>query len=293
MRRLALAGTWVLLWAGLAAAQAPPVYVSVWIPRVRAEKTRDFERVSKRFIDVYNKAKSPLHWVSAQRIYGDTTTYVIYTELQKWAELDSWPQDIEVLSKVLGPAEAERFMKQADETVQDTQAYFLRLRDDLSLRGDRNSPAMAKVMRTSAYWVRPGRGLDFEALVKRVIEAHTKLNTSSHFTFGQTLSGGGPNYWSATFAPNFAEFDTDPGNVLQKAFGPAEAESFFRKVAEVLDKSENYTHVLRPDLSRAPQDYVEANKAVWGAKPKPAAEKRAAAEKQPAEEKKPAAAKKP
>ena len=286
MRKIATVAAGVLLCAGLAAAQALPAYVDVWVPGVSPEKTADFERVVKRFIEAYNKVKSTEHWVVAQRFYGDKTAYVFFIERQKWAELDSAPQDLEVLTKAYGRAEAERFMKQASGTFKDAQAYFLRVRGDLSLRPDRQYPARSKVLRASAYWVRPGRGPDFEALLKRAIEAHTQLGTTAHFTLSQTVSGGGPNYWLTTFAPNFAEFDNDPGNVILKAFGQEEYDKFRMKAAEVVEKAENYTHVLRPDLSRAPQSYVEANKAMWAPKPAPKpAEEKKPAEKKPAEKK--------
>ena len=273
MRKSILILVLVLLGSMLAGAQqgGPPDYVSLWV--ARTQNPLEFEAVSKRFIEAYAKARPEANWVVAQRIFGEPGTYVLFTERSGWAEFDTEPHDMEVLAKAFGPAQAQQIMRQAIGAVESSESSFLRVRPDLSRMDDpKFTPPMAKVMRATAYWIKPGRGPDFERAVKHFIEAVNKIEAPIHFTTAMTMSGGGPAYWIVTFAPNFAVFDADPGNPVVKAFGQADWDKMRMEIAGFVEKVENYTHVLRPDLSRPPKPYIDANPEMWT--PKPPAAKR-------------------
>ncbi len=248
----------------LVLAQAPtqPGYVHVYIAKVKPDKLATYEKLAKQWADAFRKEGGE-NWITIQQQMGEFNTIAFVSFRKSWADLDKLPNEMEVLSKAYGKQEAENIFKTASECELSSRMYFRRMRPDLSLRADLNDMARAKLTRASYLTIRPGRGPDFEYLVKKVIDAHQKLDTKAHFTVSQTLSGGAPSYVIATTAGTFGDFDYDPGNVIEKAFGTEEANRFLTTIAEVVERSENIVWRIRPELSAPPKEYIAANPDFW------------------------------
>ncbi len=252
------------LAVGLVWAQAPaqPGYVHVYIAKVKPDKLATYEGLARKWADAFRKEGGE-NWVTIQQQVGEYNTIAFVSFRKSWADLDKLPNEMEVLSKAYGKQEAENIFKTAGECELSGRIYFRRMRPDLSLRADQNEVARAKYLRATYVTIRPGRGLDYEYALKKVIEAHHKLDTKAHFTVSQTLSGGAPGFVVVTTAGAFGDFDYDAGNVIEKAFGTEEFNRFRMTIAEAVEHSENIIWRIRPELSAPPQEYIAANPDFW------------------------------
>ncbi len=248
-----------LVWAQ---EPATPGYVHVYMAKVKPDKLATYEKIARQWADAFRKEGGE-NWITIQQQMGEYNTIAFVSTRKSWGDLDKLPNEMEVLSKAYGKQEAENIFKTAAECELSGKIYFRRTRPDLSLRADQNEIAKAKYLRASYLTIRPGRGPDFEYLVKKAIEAHQKLNTKAHFTVNQTVSGGALSYVIVTTAGAFGDFDYDPGNVIEKAFGAEEFNRFRMTIAEVVEHSENIVWRIRPELSAPPQEYIAANPDFW------------------------------
>ncbi len=248
-----------LVWA-----QAPtqPGYVHVYMAKVKPDKVATYEKLAQKWADAFRKEGGET-WITIQQQMGDSNTIAFVSFRKSWADLDKLPNEMEVLAKAYGKQEAENILKTGSECELSSRIYFRKMRPDLSLRADQNDLARARLTRSTYVTIRPGRGLDFEYALKKVIEAHQKLDTKAHFTVSQTLSGGPPGYVITTTAGAFGDFDYDAGNVIEKAFGTEEFNRFRTTIAEAVDHSENIVWRIRPELSAPPQEYIAANPDFW------------------------------
>ena len=254
----------------LAQAPAPPGYVHVYIAKVKPDKLPTYEGLARKWADAFRKEGGE-NWITIQQQVGEYNTIAFVFFRKSWADLDKLPNEMEVLSKVYGKQEAENIFKTGAECELSGRIYIRRTRPDLSLKAEQNDMARAKLLRASYLTIRPGRAPDFEYLVKRAIEAHQKLDTKVHFTVSQTVSGGPMGYVIVSTAGTFGDFDYDPGNVIEKAFGAEEANRFRTTIAEVVEHGENIIWRIRPELSAPPQEYIAANPDFWTPKVEAAA----------------------
>jgi hypothetical protein len=258
----------VCLAGALVWAQGPtqPGYIHVYIAKIKPDKLATYEKIAQKWADAFRKEGGE-NWITIQQEVGEYNTIAFVSFRKSWADLDKLPNEMEVLSKVYGKQEAENIFKTASECELGGKIYFRKTRPDLSLRAKQDDIARAKYLRVSYLTVRPGRAPDFEYLVKKAIEAHQKLNTDVHFTIYQTVSGGALSYVITTTAGAYADFDYDPGNVIEKAFGAEEYNRFRASLAEVVERGENIVWRIRPELSAPPQEYIAANPNFWTPKP--------------------------
>jgi hypothetical protein len=156
----------------------------------------------------------------------------------------------ELVRRLLGEKDGNEWLQQANECVLAVRQTISRERPDLSYPPERTvrryPVALVTVLRA-----RPGRQEACEELLRKVAEAIPKAGDPARLVAYQTLVGELTQYWTVRPLEDLGQLDrqTQPSDLLNKAFGAAEGGLIFRTGLEAIEQVRREIGFYREDLS--------------------------------------------
>ena len=199
----------VALVAGAERAQAQDTWVRVNIVQVRPERLTDFVELYRDEINpALRKAGVPWRSVWQTGAFGESYERHFVTPMESFAELDGGGP----LGRALGQRKLEQVLERLRRATDRRQSYAVLHRADLSVEGD---PSGLPIARVTNLQVAPGRGAEFEAVLRENLETFR----SAGVVFGvyQRQFGPGPVVWQ--IVENLRSYaELERGGIL-RAFG--------------------------------------------------------------------------
>ena len=228
-----------LAGAELAQAQDAGPWVTVDIVQVKPEKLADFEKLYRDEINpALRQAGVPWRSVWQTGEFGETYERQLVTPLASFAELDTGGP----LRRVLEPREYDRVIEKLRRSIDRRQTYAVLYRADLSVESDDVSGF--PIARVTSLQVAPGRGVEFEALLRENLETFRAAGVV--FGVYQRQFGPGPVVWQ--IVENLRSYSELARGGILRAFGD-ESGRVVSQLAGVLISAERTILEYDPTLS--------------------------------------------
>ena len=287
----------VCVLAAPAALRAQGEYLDVTIVKVKPEKSAEFNVIAKKLADA-NRRYNGDRWLGMETIYGEGQTFVFTSWRENYAEADKGSEAfIGALQKAYGKEGTDKLLHDLDNCTASLRSELRRRRVDLSRKAPTDAASYARllgearVLRTTAVHVRPGRVADFEALLKETKEAGEKRSDTEPLLVSQVIEGGnGTIFYIAALRGSLGGFDKNP--TAHEILGDEGYKKFQQTNAEIVESAESAVMRFSPELSNPPDQIAEVAADFWrpkqivaAAAPKPKAARGAGAEVKPTSEK--------
>jgi hypothetical protein len=269
----------VLCFAVAAAAQMPEEYLDLYIVKVKPDKHAEVNALVQKMVDANRKTGD--RWLAYESVYGEADVVTFVSARQSYADIEKASAAFEAaIAKALGPAGAQKLFADLGSCTVSARGELRRRRWDLSTRVPADPAARTKQVgearwiRTVIVRVRPGRGLEYEAWLKRIKEAVEKTPGTLGTRVSQGAAGQASGvYYITWLAKSLAEFDGGPS--LMQMMGEGDFEKYQKAVAEMVISTDWTIASFAPKLSNPPDDVAAAAPDFW--RPKAAAKPKAAA----------------
>ena len=256
-RSVAVSVLLLLCFTVLAQAQTqskPPQFIQVTTVTVEPSGVNDYEDYLKKQIAAREKTPG----AQATTVYGVTLggpgfTYMIVTPFEKWADRERFPNNLQMLTKVYGQAEANRLIKAQRDAIddQDTEVYAYQV----------NSSTNPKVFDPPApfvnlQWteVRPEMNAAYQEYLQKQKIAQEKAKFPFTVIRRNNANGTGFTSTTGTFYTKLGDRDLQitPNNaeMFRQAFGEAEATRLLAIPNQSIRNRRTTFLTYRADLSR-------------------------------------------
>ena len=225
--------------AGAELVQAQDSWVRVNVVQVRPERLSDFIKLYRDEINpALQKAGVPWRSVWQTGEFGETYERHFVTPMASFAELDSGGP----LGRVLEPRALDRVLEKLRRSIDRRQSYAVLYRADLSVESDDTSEL--PIARVTNLQVTPGRGAEFEALLRDNLD----MFRAAGVVFGvyQRQFGPGPVVWQ--IVENLRSYAELARGGILRAFGD-ESGRIAHQMGELLVGLERYVLVYDQMLS--------------------------------------------
>jgi hypothetical protein len=262
----------VLLFVTMAAAQAKPEYLDVFVVKVAPGKRAAFEAATKRIMQA-NRANNGDRWIALETVYGESDTISFISTRNGFADIEKGMNAFyAALGKGLGSAGTQKVFEEFGSSTAGGRSEIRMRRWDLSAAADsagRNKiVGEARWLRTTIVHVKPGHALQFEEMA-RTAKAALESAKPAQVTFvAQGVAGQqGTVFYITSLQKSLADFD----NVipLPQLMGADGFRNFQTQVAEHVIKAETVINRFLPELSNPPDEVAAVAPDFW--RPKPAA----------------------
>jgi hypothetical protein len=233
---------------GAAAPAAPRLWYSVNVVTVKRETAaewREFQKSQSIPLQQRGGMKMRDTWASGAP-FGDGSTFVVVTEIEKFADYDQPPLPQRLLS-----GEALRTYQATNQRlVASNRNYAVQSRPELSIAPAANATIMGAVLTETT--VVSGHTDQFEAYLKNDLLPVLKKGNALGYLVARTVFGGNANeYHSLQFFDSYADIDKGPLPV--RVLGQAGAQALTAKVtAHVASVNRTLLRYV-PDLSFRPR----------------------------------------
>lgn len=277
--RIMVAVLFVLSFWPTAAAQTEEEYLDAYIVHIKPDKRATFDAISKKMAEA-NRGNNGDAWLALETVYGPADTVSFMSRRSSYGDIEKgMGAFMGALSKAYGEQGVQKMFGEFASCVSSSSGELRRRRYDLSSNAPKDAAGMAELLgktrylRTTMVRVKPGRVLDFEALVKEVKAAREKSSPSEVQLVSQTVAGEeGTVFYVTAFRPNMAGFDSVSS--IQKLLGDEAYQKWLKANAEIVDTTRVTISRFLPELSNAPKEVVAAAPDFWS--PKPVVAKKAA-----------------
>jgi hypothetical protein len=224
---------------------APPSQMlSINVVRIKPEMLTEYQEfVKNEAIPTMQKGGVKVReaWTTAN--FGEGYEYTFVSPIENWASYDS-PGPI---VKALGQDGARAYGMKARKFIASTHTSAVLTRTDLSYIGKLTWPPKMAVV--NSIHVAPGRGQDFENILKNDILPALKKADVIAYLVNQTVHGGNSNeYITLTIVDSFAEIGK--GSPVVRGMGGQEAyNKFASRTAGIVVHQERSIMRYVPDLS--------------------------------------------
>jgi hypothetical protein len=254
-------------------------YLWTYTVQVKPEKRAEYNTIMKKLVAANRKDGD--NWLAEETDYGEDNVLMFVEGRQSFADADAAQQKFyAALAKSYGQAGAEKLMQDANACIISARSEMRLIRPEISV----NVPDTAQLnrmvgqsrwVRTIMVRVRPGKNLEFEAMVKQALQAIAGADPSTPVLVAQSVAGqAGLVYYISTLKPKLGDYDG--GANLAKLLGDEEWRKWLKTDSEVVISSSTYINRFVPELSNPLPDIVAASADFWSpkttkaAKPKPA-----------------------
>jgi len=253
--------------------QGPPKVLQITREFIKPGKNGTIhDKSESHFVAAMTKAKWPTHYVAMTSLSGKSRALYI----TGYPSFDAWEKDNAAIEKNTAlSAELDRDSVADGELLNGIDQAVLYYNDDLSYRPV-SSLANIRIMEITVFKIKPGHRKDWSDLVKMVIDAHKKANTSAQWATFEVAYGGGDEY--AVFSPDKSMAEIDTSYAEDKKFRDALGDDGMKKLEELVQgcvaSSDSELFQINPRQSYPPDDWVKADPDFWKPKPpmEPAAE---------------------
>ena len=269
-----IAAGMVLFGASLIQAQSPepPHILRIFREDIKSGKGLAHVRVESAYARAFSKSGYPWY-LGLGSITGTTQAWFLESH-------DSW----ESLEKAIHTTEAEPLKSTLDQLdVQDGELrtgerqMIATYQKDLSYLPVPSSLIKARFFSINTIHVRPGHGVDFDAMRKLVNAAFEKSGSKQRRVVYSVNSGAAAGtYLILSAMDSLKTLDPGPSPMgMADAFG-ASLDQYRKLQAEVIASSESALFAINPKMSNPPKEFLTADPDFWAPKAKPAAAKPAA-----------------
>jgi hypothetical protein len=270
--RIVVAVVFVLAFWATAAAQMEEEYLDAYVVKVKPDKRAQFDAISKRMAEA-NRGNNGDAWLAMETVYGDADTVSFISRRSSYGDIEKgMGAFMGALGKAYGEQGVQKIFGEFSSCVVSSRGELRRRRYDLSSNVPKDASEMNKLigqtryLRTTVVHVKPGRILDFEALVKEVKAAREKSAPNEVQLVSQGVAGyDGTVFYVTMFKPSLAGFDSVPS--MQKLLGDEGYQKWLRTSADVVDDTRTMISRFLPELSNAPAEVVAAAPDYWTPKP--------------------------
>jgi hypothetical protein len=243
-------------------------YLEVFVDRVKPDKNADFVAIAKKFVDA-NRRNNGETWLGLETVFGESDTYDFVVSRGDYAALDKAHGVFEgAVNKAYGKEGAEKLFHDLDSCLISSRTELRMRRMDLSRKAPADAAALAKmigesrVLRTTVVHVRPGRGTDFENLLKDV-KAASEQNPNTHpLLVSQVVEGGkGATFYITSLRSSMGGFDNNP--TMHEILGDEGYKKFQQTIAEIVETTGYTLMRFSPEISNPPSDVVAVAPDFW------------------------------
>lgn len=248
MRARAVTSALALALVATAAAQTPsppagPLLVLSVID-VKPDMFAEFGDLQSQTMEA--QRKGGLAWRETWNVaqFGHPYRVGVLRPMTSFAEFDGQSATI----KGAGAEQARVINERARRMIVAQQIYALRARPDL---GYGTRPAQLNLAVLTTLTVAPGRGAEFEALVKSDVLPAYKKAGETYFAMSQVILGGDPSqYLGMTLYDDFASLKN--GNPVMRGMGPEGFAKFRQRLVGIVMKEEHEVVRYNAALSYRP-----------------------------------------
>ena len=274
MLRFALVPLLSALLAVAAPSQAqvmtgPPKVILLEWETLRPGTSSAHDKVAAGFAALADRASSPAHWIGMNAMTGDENQALFIGGFPSFAASQQW-REAEEAAFAKSPAlkaEAERLEKAGAALHVSQKGVFASYKPDMSYHPP--GPAdmgKARFVEVTVTRIRPGRGPDYEDLMKTLNQARDKAGVPGHSAAFGVVSGApsGTYVWVHPMAA-LAEMDGEYGKALIAALGEEQWKKLRMVFAEITEESTRTLFVINPKASRPHPAVADADPAFWKA----------------------------
>jgi hypothetical protein len=224
--------------------------ITVLSVQTRADRRQRYEELVQKLAEAAVSRKEKSHWTAYQTAFGRLDTIHFASTGADFAEISSRGTVVEMLQRVLGSSEAEKFMTEIGDCVVSEENSISVDRPELSYPpAEEVSTFPAAVL--TVIEASPGKQEACEEVIRKIAEAIPKLDDKARLITYQTVVGNLTQYWTVRPIEELAELDGQrtPQELLIQAFGPAEGGLIYRSGLDAMTRLERNILVYRPDMS--------------------------------------------
>ena len=238
------------------------------------------EKVEADWAAAMRKANFPEHYIALAAVSGTSEVWFVIP-MPSFAAAEEYDkaEEKEPLKSTVALLDSRD-----GELRSGSRTLWAVYRPDLSYRAEKFNPGKTRYVAAGTYRVRLGREEDFTAGAKMYLGAHEKANIDECILAYQVVAGApAGTYFFFDMMDSMKMMDGEPARMqaIQQAMGAEEFSKFMKGAGDLFVSIEDTLLQVKPGMSYAPPDIVDADPAFW--KPKPAAKPAAAAA--PAEKK--------
>jgi len=254
--------------AAPAAVHAQGDYLDVFIVKVKPEKLADFQAITKKWIHANQKFNGET-WIAMETVYGEGNVYQFTSTRTDYADIDKLNEaSMAAANKAFGKEVADKILRDFQNCLVWSRSELRHRRWDLSRKAPTDAAECAKliggsrVLRTTAVHIRPGRAMEFEALLKQAKEAGEKTANTQPLFVSQVVEGSkGATYYVTSLRSSLGGFDKNP--TLQEILGEEGFKKFQQVSAEAVEQTESTLLRFSPELSNPPEQIASASVEFW------------------------------
>jgi len=218
------------------------------------------------FVQTMTAAKWPTHYLGIDSLSGRTRSLF----LVRFNSFEDWEKDnLATLRNSTLAAALDSAAIADGELLTEYDTSVLTYREDLSLRANVNIAQM-RYFEIARFVVRPGHGLEWEALVKQYLSGYEKAVPDAHWAVYQSMYGAENGGVYLVFVPMKSLAETDRSMLDSKKFVTALGESGLKKLEELeaacVESSQTNLFAFDPKISYVPDSWVKADPDFWSAK---------------------------
>jgi hypothetical protein len=247
-------------------------YLDIYMVRVKPDKVADFEALAKKMVDA-NQHNNGDRWLAQYVMYGENDTFVFASMRQNYADIDKGSDAfMNALNKAYGKDGAEKMLHEWNSCLISSRSELRKRRPDLSRKFPADMAAYAKligtskVLRGTAVHVRPGRGPEFEAMLKDAQAIAEKADNTQPLLVSQGVEGtSGTTYYITALRSGLDGFDKNP--TIHEILGDEGYKKYLQGISDTVETSESAILHFAPELSNPPEEIMAAAPDFWQPKP--------------------------
>jgi hypothetical protein len=225
-------------------------------------------RAESAFVQAMARAKWPTHYIGMTSLTGKQRALF----LTRYQSFEAWEKDNQNIAKnALLAASLDRAGAADGELLADMDQAVFYFREQMSLRPLADL-SHTRYLDVTVFHVRPGKGKEWEELVKMAKEGYGKADPEAHWgMFELAFGGDNGTYLLLTARKSLAE--VDHGFMMEKQLSAAMGEDGMKKMNELfgasVDASQSQLFAYNANMSYVEDEWIKAEPDIW--KPKSAA----------------------
>jgi hypothetical protein len=227
------------------------------------------------FVRAMAAAKDTTYYLGMDALTGPSRS-LFFTGFDSFAAWEK--ENLDVQKNATQSAALDRASVADGDLLQTLETSAFVLRDDMSLNPNTDL-AKARYFEIGVFHVKPGHGEDWEAIMKLVKDAYSKVPGVQWAMYERAYGGANDYFIYITPLRSMAEIDKNFANgpKFVEAIGKDGMKKLNDLMAGAVDQDESNMFVLNPAISYVGPEMIKADPTFW--KPAPAAEPKKAADK--------------
>jgi hypothetical protein len=224
--------------------------ITVLSLQTRSDRWQRYEELVQQLAEAAVSRKEESHWTAHQTAFGSLSTIHFANQDDDFAEISSRGTVLDMIERVLGSVEAERFMTEIGDCIISQESSISVDRPELSYPPEEEGLTFPAAVLT-VIEASPSKQEACEEVIRKVAEAIPKVDDKARLITYQTVVGNLARYWTVRPINDLSELDGQrtPQELLIQAFGPAEGGLIYRSGLDAMTSLQRSILVYRPDLS--------------------------------------------